>query len=118
MLEALKNKAILIGLTVLISAIIILLILWLKTVRDLELKAVEVAKEKIEFFEQEKVKKEILLDSLKSEFSKKIEQISNQEQKIKYVPYEKTKYIDRDVDAALDSISKYRYDTGANSEKK
>lgn len=39
----------------------------------------------------------------------KIDSISKLKDKIKYIPYEKLLYADRDLDSALDTIAEYRY---------
>lgn len=68
------------------------------------------------FAEEKKAALRELADSLNVEFNVKVEEfeaeitdLSNREQKIKYIPYEKLRYVDRNVDAALDTIAKYRF---------
>lgn len=70
------------------------------------------------FAEEKKLALRALTDSLNAEFTVKtvefegkITDLSNREQEIKYIPYEKLRYVDRNVDAALDTIAKYRFNS-------
>ena len=82
--------------------------------------------EKLENEFDERRKKEIqLLEEQKNRefknlieiFSDSITDLKNQSEKIKYIPYEKAYYMDRDVDTALDVISEDSYDSRSDKEK-
>lgn len=49
------------------------------------------------------------IDSLTFSLEKTTDSLRIEEQNIKYRPYEKLMYVDRDVDSALDTIAKYRF---------
>lgn len=104
-----KNKLILVGFTILAAALCVSIFLFLKEKSARELADSKYAEEKKEALRQ-------LTDSLNSvfdgkvvEFQMEIEELSNQEQQINYIPYEKLRYVDRNVDTALDTISNYTY---------
>lgn len=104
-----KNKLILGGFILMAIALGFSVFLYL-----LEKSAREDAENK--FAEEKKVALRKQADSLNLEFDvksvefeEKITELSTREQEIKYIPYEKLRYIDRNVDAALDTISNYNY---------
>lgn len=110
-----KNKLIIGGFIILAVALGIVVFLYL-----LEKSAREDAENK--FAEEKKVALREQADSLNLEFvvkslefENKIIELSTREQEIKYIPYEKLRYIDRNVDAALDTIANYRFNQRAEN---
>jgi len=51
------------------------------------------------------------IDSVLTILSKVSDSLRLEEKNIKYKPYEKLRYTDRNVDAALDTIAKYHFDS-------
>lgn len=86
-----------------------------KAISDCENKETVIEKDKIK-----KINDSILnlyQNKIKA-YERKIDSLAKLKQQIKYVPYEKYYYSDRNVDTALDIISNYQYDTRARSSKK
>jgi predicted negative regulator of RcsB-dependent stress response len=75
-------------------------------------------KEKKEALRKLSKRKNFEIDSVIKSKNEEYKLLLNLEQEIKYVPYEKLRYVDRDLDAALDVVSDYKYDSSSGKKKK
>jgi uncharacterized membrane protein len=73
------------------------------------------ANEKKKALREERDKRIFQVDSLTQVLDRTIQDLRYEEQNIKYKPYEKLRYTDRNVDAALDTISKYNFNSSSRN---
>lgn len=113
-----KNKLILSGFIILLLTVGVFAFLYYDTNSKLEEAQIQSKLDKKKALEELEKQYEEAIKLLNSEFLKLHEEYSNQEDNVKYIPYEKLLYVDRDVDTALDIIANYNFNSGADKKKK
>lgn len=74
--------------------------------------------QKVKDLKREAELKDNQMVTIITNFNTRIQDLSDRADNIKYVPYEKLLYVDRDVNTAMDVISSYNYDSGTTGKKR
>lgn len=104
-----KTKVILIAFGVLVAVIVAQFFIYKSQKSFLEQENLELQQEKKEEIKKVRDSAFVKINDLTIDSQNKFDSILKISQKIKYIPYEKLIYPDRNLNDALDVISDYRY---------